>query len=283
MADYAATISLSQARSLSHTSEEEEEHSPRSVPPLSNRPKITTINHRSLAVGGGGDSSSAGHELVVSTASPTSRKPRGRPLGSKNKPKPPVVITRESESAMKPAVLEISAGSDVIEMVGRFARSRRLGLTVLGGSGTVCDVTLRHVVLRGPFNILSLTGTILGSSSSSSSSCGFAITVSGPQGQVFGGVVAGKVVAESAVVVVAATFMTPTFHRLPCTKVEEPDHHEAATKPLPPPMSISEGCSSTGMSMSIYGVAAPTPLNCQISPDHHVLPWGPTSRPSPPY
>ncbi|KAJ6930373.1 hypothetical protein NC652_014023 [Populus alba x Populus x berolinensis] len=35
------------------------------------------------------------------------RRPRGRPPGSKNKPKPPVIITREPEPAMSPYILEV--------------------------------------------------------------------------------------------------------------------------------------------------------------------------------
>ena len=56
----------------------------------------------------------------------TARKPRGRPLGSKNKPKPPVVVTRESEAAMRPVVLELAAGCDVVSAVAAFARRRRV-------------------------------------------------------------------------------------------------------------------------------------------------------------
>ncbi|PRQ30552.1 hypothetical protein RchiOBHm_Chr5g0025921 [Rosa chinensis] len=33
------------------------------------------------------------------------RRPRGRPPGSKNKPKPPVIITRDTEPAMSPYIL----------------------------------------------------------------------------------------------------------------------------------------------------------------------------------
>ncbi|KAA8544601.1 hypothetical protein F0562_022628 [Nyssa sinensis] len=221
MADYVGTISLSHARDLSHTSEEEEEeHSPRSVPPLtgipsggSSRPMLSANNR---GVGG---------EIIVSTAEVSTRKPRGRPPGSKNKPKPPIVVTRESDSAMKPKILEISAGSDIVETVAQFARRRHLGISILSGTGTVSNVTLRHPVshtpnltLHGPFNILSLTGTFLSSSSSyssSSSSCSFGISLAGAQGQVFGGIVAGKVVAASQVVLVGATFMSSSFHRLP--------------------------------------------------------------------
>ncbi|XP_031402013.1 AT-hook motif nuclear-localized protein 29-like [Punica granatum] len=177
-------------------------------------------------------------------SSSATKKPRGRPPGSKNKPKPPLVITRESESAMKPVVLEISAGSDVIEMVTSFARRRRVGVTLLSGTGTVSNVTLRHpmssnshapgslISLHGPFHLLSLWGSFMGFNTNAKTAAaaskqaaaasapvpaqhGFGITLSGAQGQVFGGVVGGKVVAAGPVVVVAATFLNPPTHRLP--------------------------------------------------------------------
>ncbi|KAA8550157.1 hypothetical protein F0562_001827 [Nyssa sinensis] len=278
MADYTGTISLFHSRELSHTSDDEEdqEHSPRTVTPLTgtasggpSRSKIST-NGR-------------GSEITGSTPEAATRKPRGRPPGSKNKPKPPIVVTRESELALKPAVLEISAGSDIIEMVAQFARRRHLGISILSGSGTVSNVTLRHPVthapnltLHGPFNILSLSGSFLGScSSSTSSSCTFGISLAGAQGQVFGGIVAGKVTATSQVMLVGATFMNPSFHRLPAGEMEEAEKKKTAAA------GASEGCSSATASMSVYGVAAPSPLNCQISPD--VLSWGPTSRQTPPY
>ena len=90
--------------------------------------------------------------------------------------------------------------------------------------------------------------------------------------------------AATHVIVVAATFINPAFHMLPCEGDNE-DHHQE-TKPCNHGnvgggggigIGATESCSSTGMSMSVYGVASPIPLNCQISPD--VMPWGPSSRP----
>lgn len=64
------------------------------------------------------------------------RRPRGRPPGSKNKPKPPVVITREaSEPTMSPYILEVQGGNDIVEAVSRFCRRKSIGLSVLAGSG----------------------------------------------------------------------------------------------------------------------------------------------------
>nr|CAD1828307.1 unnamed protein product [Ananas comosus var. bracteatus] len=92
----------------------------------------------------------------------------GRPPGSKNKPKPPVVITRESEAAMRPVVLEVGGGCDVLGGVSAFALRHRVGVSVLSGSGAVAGVALRHpsapastVALHGRFDLLSLSGTLL--------------------------------------------------------------------------------------------------------------------------
>ena len=72
------------------------------------------------------------------------RRPRGRPPGSKNKPKPPVIITRDPEPAMSPYILEVSGGNDVVEAIAQFSRRKNMGICVLTGSGTVANVTLRQ-------------------------------------------------------------------------------------------------------------------------------------------
>ncbi|XP_024539974.1 AT-hook motif nuclear-localized protein 23 [Selaginella moellendorffii] len=101
------------------------------------------------------------------------RKPRGRPPGSKNKPKPPIIITRETGTGMRPHVLEIASGCDVHECIATFARRRQRSLCVLGASGTVSNVTLRQptvppggnsasvLTLHGRFDILSMSGTFM--------------------------------------------------------------------------------------------------------------------------
>ncbi|XP_077218732.1 AT-hook motif nuclear-localized protein 17-like [Tasmannia lanceolata] len=157
------------------------------------------------------------------------KKLRGRPPGSKNKPKPPIIITKDSESAMRPFVLELSAGCDVIESVSQFAQRRHVGLCVLSGSGA--------------------------------------------QGQVIGGIVVGTLLAAGPILVIAATFMNPSVHRLP-------EEDSAAGEDMKPPAPDSgDGCNNNNnsMSMSVYSVASPTHLNTQIQPEH--LHWPHTSRP----
>ncbi|KAK1631463.1 hypothetical protein QYE76_005778 [Lolium multiflorum] len=175
--------------------------------------------------GGGGDGSSI--EL--------SKKRRGRPPGSKNKPKPPVVITREAEpvAAMRPHVIEIPGGRDVAEALARFASRRGLGICVLAGTGAVANVSLRHpcpaapgaapsvVVFQGRFEILSISATFLPPAvaavapQAAAAASGLSISLAGPHGQIVGGAVVGPLYAATSVVVVAAAFTNPTFHRLP--------------------------------------------------------------------
>ncbi|XP_015072600.1 AT-hook motif nuclear-localized protein 22-like [Solanum pennellii] len=44
------------------------------------------------------------------TIGEVSRRPRGRPAGSKNKPKPPIIITCDSTNALRSHVMEIATG-----------------------------------------------------------------------------------------------------------------------------------------------------------------------------
>ncbi|XP_054797642.1 AT-hook motif nuclear-localized protein 28-like [Prosopis cineraria] len=182
-------------------------------------------------VQGSGSYSANRHKKLLKQA----QKPKGRPPGSKNKPKAPIIISKMDEEALKPVIIEISAGCDVVNELIKFAQSRDSGLTVLNGSGSVTNVTLSHtfsnapsLTLHGTFTMLSLSGTFVKSHVASpfaSSSTlpnpsllfpgysSFTICLAGAQGQIFGGVIAGRIIAASLVVVVATTFKKPMLHR----------------------------------------------------------------------
>ncbi|XP_024013546.1 AT-hook motif nuclear-localized protein 15 isoform X2 [Eutrema salsugineum] len=152
----------------------------------------------------------------------TGRRPRGRPPGSKNKPKNPVVVTKESPNSLQSHVLEIATGADVAESLNAFARRRGRGVSVLSGNGLVTNVTLRQpaasggvVSLRGQFEILSMCGAFLPTSGSPAAAAGLTIYLAGAQGQVVGGGVAGPLIASGPVIVIAATFCNATYERLP--------------------------------------------------------------------
>ncbi|KAG1359252.1 AT-hook motif nuclear-localized protein 24 [Cocos nucifera] len=179
--------------------------------------------------GNGGE----GKELVPAPQSGSggegeiTRRPRGRPAGSKNKPKPPIIITRDSANALRSHVMEIAGGCDVAESVATFARRRQRGVCILSGSGTVTNVTLRQpaspgavVTLHGCFEILSLSGSFLPPPAPPAAT-GLTVYLAGGQGQVVGGSVVGALIASGPVVIMAASFSNAAYERLPLGE-EEP-------------------------------------------------------------
>jgi len=152
---------------------------------------------------------------------PMIRRPRGRPAGSKNKPKPPIIVTRDSANALRAHAMEVSSGCDVCESLANFARRKQRGISVLSGSGCVTNVTLRQptssgaiVTLHGRFEILSLLGSVLPPPAPQGIT-GLTIYLAGAQGQIVGGGVVGALIASGPVVIMAASFMKATFDRLP--------------------------------------------------------------------
>lgn len=195
-----------------------------------------------------------------------SRRPRGRPPGSKNKPKSPIIITREPEPSMSPYVLEIPAGSDIINTITSFCRRRNSGLCILNGSGMVTNVTLKQpsttpgatVTFHGRLDMLSISATILPNLANN-----FTITLAGPQGQIVGGAAVCPLVAASTVYVIAASFNSPAYHRLPLE--DEQENNDNNNGGAASPSGVSGGGDSGGHTMySCHGLAtdviwAPTP------------------------
>ncbi|PNT69452.1 AT-hook motif nuclear-localized protein 19 [Brachypodium distachyon] len=156
------------------------------------------------------------------------RRPRGRPPGSKNKPKPPIFVTRDSPNALRSHVMEVAGGADVADAIAHFSRRRQRGVCVLSGAGTVANVALRQpsapggavVALHGRFEILSLTGTFLPGPAPPGST-GLTVYLAGGQGQVVGGSVVGALTAAGPVMVIASTFANATYERLPLEEEDE--------------------------------------------------------------
>ncbi|KAK4476484.1 hypothetical protein RD792_015638 [Penstemon davidsonii] len=154
----------------------------------------------------------------------SARRPRGRPPGSKNKPKPPVIITRESANTLRAHILEVSTGCDVFSAVATYARKRQRGICILSGSGTVNNVSLRQpagvVSLQGRFEILSLSGSFLPPPAPPGATS-LTIYLAGGQGQVVGGNVVGELIATGPVIIVASSFTNVAYERLPLDEEEE--------------------------------------------------------------
>ncbi|OVA01025.1 protein of unknown function DUF296 [Macleaya cordata] len=175
------------------------------------------------------------------------RRPRGRPPGSKNKPKPPVIVTRDSPNSLRSHILEVASGADIVESMSNYARRRGRGVCVLSGGGTVVNVTLRQpttaptgsvVALHGRFEILSLTGTVLPPPAPPGSG-GLTIFLAGGQGQVVGGSVVAPLVASGPVVLMAASFANAMYERLPLEEDEE-------ESPMPLQTTASQSSDVTG-------------------------------------
>ncbi|KAJ7954749.1 AT-hook motif nuclear-localized protein [Quillaja saponaria] len=225
-------------------------------PALNKRHAELSINESSGRSGGDDDDRDNGDEPREGAVEIGTRRPRGRPPGSKNKPKPPIFVTRDSPNALRSHVMEVAGGADVAESVAQFARRRQRGVCVLSGSGSVANVTLRQpaapgavVALHGRFEILSLTGAFLPGPSPPGST-GLTVYLAGGQGQVVGGSVVGSLVAAGPVMVIAATFANATYERLPLDDDEEGGSaaQGAAGNSSPPPIGSSGGQLHPGLS-----------------------------------
>ncbi|KAF8022432.1 hypothetical protein BT93_F0075 [Corymbia citriodora subsp. variegata] len=142
-------------------------------------------------------------------------KKRGRPPGSSNK-------KRRSEApgtggmGFTPHVITVKAGEDVSSKIMSFSQNGPRAVCVLSANGAISNVTLRQpatsggtVTYEGRFEILSLSGSFLLSDSGGhrSRTGGLSVSLSGPDGRVLGGGVAGLLTAASPVQVVVGSFM----------------------------------------------------------------------------
>nr|XP_004491302.1 AT-hook motif nuclear-localized protein 28-like [Cicer arietinum] len=159
----------------------------------------------------------------------SSKKMRGRPIGSKNKPKVSTIIKENNGSMMEAIVIEISAGKDIVETLINLAHTRQANLTILSGFGLVSDVTLLNPVSRSPsflkgpiFQMMSLSGTYINANCAyvpprfiTQPRCSsFSIYLSAGRGQVFGGIVGGEIKAVGVVRITATLFVNSEFHRM---------------------------------------------------------------------
>ncbi|XP_038875026.1 AT-hook motif nuclear-localized protein 20-like [Benincasa hispida] len=190
------------------------------------------------------------------------RRSRGRPQGSKNKPKSPIIVTRDSPHALRTHVIEIVGGADVADSINQFSNRQQRGVCVLSGRGTVVDVTLRQsaasaavIQLHGRFEILSLSGSFLPGRAPPGST-GLTVYMAGGQGQVIGGTVVGPLLAAGPIILIAATFANATYERLPLQ--DDLNYQEKEVSPAttcggeveePPPY--------PRMATSIYDLVAP--------------------------
>ncbi|CAA2985351.1 Hypothetical predicted protein [Olea europaea subsp. europaea] len=197
-------------------------------------------NTRNQFSGENEDNMHHGFDLINSNTSSGdmgARRSRGRPPGSKNRPKPPVFITQESANTLRAHILEVSNGCDVFEAVALYARKRQRGICILSGSGTVNNVSLRQpaaagsvVTLHGRFEILSLSGSFLPPPAPPGATS-LTIYLAGGQGQVVGGNVVGALIATGPVIIIAASFTNVAYERLPLDEDEALQMQPSVSQP----------------------------------------------------
>ncbi|KAF5731099.1 hypothetical protein HS088_TW19G00703 [Tripterygium wilfordii] len=115
-----------------------------------------------------------------------------------------------------PHVITVNAGEDVTMKVMSFSQQGARAICILSANGTISNVTLRQpsssggtLTYEGRFEILSLSGsyTPIENGVTKSRSGGISVSLAGPDGRVFGGGLAGLLVAAGPVQVVVASFL----------------------------------------------------------------------------
>ncbi|KAI4366257.1 hypothetical protein MLD38_022152 [Melastoma candidum] len=143
------------------------------------------------------------------------RKARGRPRGSKNKKKSFDVLG-SAGLGFTPHVITVKAGEDVCSKIMSFSQHVPRAVCILSANGAISSVMLRQpaisggtVTYEGRFEILSLSGSFLLSENGSqrSRTGGLSVSLSGPDGRVLGGGVAGLLTAASPVQVIVGSFV----------------------------------------------------------------------------
>ncbi|KAK4415992.1 AT-hook motif nuclear-localized protein 1 [Sesamum alatum] len=120
-------------------------------------------------------------------------------------------------SSFLPHVITVNSGEDISTKIMEFSLQGPRTVCVISGSGTVSSVTIRHpsssggtLTYEGLFEILSFSGSFTPVEMADSKfgrSGMMAISLSGADGRVVGGLIAGLTVAASPVKVVVASFL----------------------------------------------------------------------------
>ncbi|KAK1421460.1 hypothetical protein QVD17_23809 [Tagetes erecta] len=176
----------------------------------------------------------------VSSPAPVSgKRPRGRPPGSTNKQQT-VAASGLPGAGFVTHILDVKSGEDVMAKLLWFSQNSTRALCILSASGTISNVTLQQaatsggtVTYEGRFEILSLSGSFIVPESDNQRSrlCGLSVALSGPDGRVLGGNVAGLLTAASPVQVVVGSFVPASGKQ---SKERGSSEAEAVTGPADP-------------------------------------------------
>ncbi|CAL5208979.1 unnamed protein product [Lathyrus oleraceus] len=159
------------------------------------------------------------------SSSNTIRRPRGRPLESKNKVKTSITETRDN--VLYSHKLEITSGSDIVSSIFGYVHHRGRGICILGGKGVVEKVTIRQstgkvITLQGRFQIISISG-IIHSPTTPGDAEGLMVNLSGTTRQVVGGIVIPPLMALGSVELMVASFANSGSERVSLVTNEQDD------------------------------------------------------------
>ncbi|PIN04244.1 hypothetical protein CDL12_23221 [Handroanthus impetiginosus] len=222
-------------------------------------------------------------QTVGGSASPTAKKARGRPPGSSNKKKQMEAAIGSTGIGFIPHVINVMAGEDVSSKIMAFSQNGPRTVCILSANGAISNVTLRQAstsggtaTYEGRFDILSLSGSFMLSDvgGQKSRTGGLSITLSGPDGRVFGGCVAGLLTAASPVQVIVGSFIADGRKETKSANYMEP--LSAAPK-----VNLGGGSSSPSrgtFSESSGGAASPLNLSSGACNNNHPqgmsgIPW----------
>ncbi|KAK4411289.1 AT-hook motif nuclear-localized protein 1 [Sesamum angolense] len=120
-------------------------------------------------------------------------------------------------SSFLPHVITVNTGEDISTKIMEFSREGPRAVCIISGSGTVSTLTIRHpsssggiTTYEGLFEILSFSGSFTPMEMPDpkfGTSGRMSITLSGADGRVVGGLIAGLTLAASPVKVVVASFL----------------------------------------------------------------------------
>ncbi|RWR82687.1 AT-hook motif nuclear-localized protein 10-like protein [Cinnamomum micranthum f. kanehirae] len=158
----------------------------------------------------------------------TTKRGRGRPVGSGNKRQAAVTDLGSRVVGLKPHILTVKTGEDVSGKIMSFPEHGLKGMCILSANGSISNVTLRQsstsggtvtyeiprfqsidmMSVQGRFEILTLSGSYLLSESGGqrSRTGGLSVSLAGSDGRILGGGVAGLLIAASPIQVVIGSF-----------------------------------------------------------------------------
>ncbi|KAL1309181.1 hypothetical protein HN51_051870 [Arachis hypogaea] len=237
----------------------------------------------------GGGAMSPG--IASATPNSNSGKKRGRPRGSLNK-HPHLKGLGLAKLTFTPHVLTVKSGEDLGVKVTSISMDGPRNICILTANGTISNVTLSQpsipggtVTYEGRFEILALCGSFLLSENGQFQRTGsLSLTLSGPDGRVMGGAIAGVCVAASPIQIVFASFLVDGGYKKMKSSNQNQNQNQnqmgtLASSPNVLPAGQSSSPSHGTLSESSGGAGSPLNLSTDVCNNNNTpqgisgMPW----------